>query len=306
MVWSLIFVLTQFAFATNEKPWQVPDVTEHGQPCANGGRYKVSLSFDDGPHRIRTEKVLDVLKDKNVQATFFVSTIHFPSLAAGKRPRSSEQHLIKILERIRSEKHTLGSHSYQHMDHAEPLSSDPDPEVNLRNNDTVLKKLGLFEKGMPFRFPYGSGWVEGHGNQSVIKKVKDRGFVPIHWDVESWDWSKIKRKALPDSILRQICSHGGGIVLMHDIQEFETQGRPTNLAKLIDWIRKSGHKIVPLEEIKSYQSPILGKFPSMADEATDYKSCKRVGSKDDLDSVWSSCKDYETHSSDRNKKGVSQ
>ena len=279
--------------------FSVPPPTNSGKPCAHGGKYKVSLTFDDGPDKSLTPRVLDILKKKNIKATFFISSNHFPSFVNKTRPSRTEADLVGILRRIQKEGHVIGSHSYAHIDHAE--SSQEEITTNLNKNDKVLKNLGLNKIGMPFRFPYGGGWIDGHGSQAVMQDVKKRGFTPTHWDIDSWDWSKIKRKALPDSLLSQICSHGGGVILMHDVQQFEAN----NLAKIVDWIRASGHEIVPLSTIQKNKSPILGKFPSLADRATWYKSCSggKIG---DMDSTWPSCDLYSGHSSDRKRMGTAQ
>ena len=46
--------------------------------CPNGKTYPVTLTFDDGPHSVLTPKVLDVLKEEKIKATFFVLGKHFP------------------------------------------------------------------------------------------------------------------------------------------------------------------------------------------------------------------------------------
>ena len=76
------------------------DSTPASKPSANGIR-KVYLTFDDGPS-IYTDEILDILKEYNVKATFFV-------VAEGKE--SYEDAYRRILE----EGHTLGMHSYSHV-----------------------------------------------------------------------------------------------------------------------------------------------------------------------------------------------
>jgi peptidoglycan/xylan/chitin deacetylase (PgdA/CDA1 family) len=308
----LISLGDTYVEAADSPIWRVPAAPNGGKPCKNGQHYKVSLSFDDGPHPTRTVQVLDTLKEKNVKATFFVLSDHFPSIAAGKPPTESEKQLVDILRRVQDEGHTIGSHSYHHEDHVKPRASDLPPMVNLETNDKVLKSLNLKKDGMPFRFPHGKGWAirPGEINKAVMQEIKNEHFVPIHWDIDSLDWSAIKRKALPDSLLDQICSHGSGIILMHDIQAFESSGNPSNLANIIDWIRNSGHKIVPLDEIRHYRSPILGQLPSLSDQATDPASCPGLITKGDFDSVWPSCEQYKNfsndHANDKTAPGASQ
>jgi peptidoglycan/xylan/chitin deacetylase (PgdA/CDA1 family) len=266
-------------------------------PCGDGGSYPVHLTFDDGPQDPETARILDILKKEGIKATFFISSSRFSGFAKGK-PSEAEVKRVRLLRRMIAEGHTVGSHSYEHIEHSNPGAvSQKDAEKNLRRNDEILRSLGL-ETPMPFRFPYGSGWFDDKKNQReadrMMAEVKERGFEPVHWDLDTWDWSKIKRKALPGSVLRQICSHQGGVLLMHDIQAFTA----ANLPALIESIRRSGHKFASLSEMKAInrKRPAGTHFVSLASRASGIFSCGRsVG---DLDQVWPSCPEYKSHSSD--------
>jgi len=263
--------------------------------CAGGAYYPVQLSFDDGPQIPATVKVLDILRAHGIKAQFFISGSNFPNLAKGRQPTDKEKKLIEVIKRMKAEGHSIGSHSFAHIEHANvKTQSQQAVAANLEANRKVLDALGITGT-IPFRFPYGDGWF-GETNAAdeaqadrVMTRIKASDFVPVHWDIDTWDWSKIKRKALPGSMLKQICSHSGGIVLMHDIHAWTAD----NLDALIRSIVKSGHKIVTPEEMKKHQN-----FVSFADSAAGLFTCNRpVG---DLDQVWRNCDEYRKRSSDLN------
>ena len=86
------------ATVTVETPEETPEPVS---PDSEGTGRKVYLTFDDGPGR-NTEKILDILKEKGVKATFFVT---------GKTDDFSKEMYKRIVE----EGHTLGMHSYSHV-----------------------------------------------------------------------------------------------------------------------------------------------------------------------------------------------
>ena len=78
--------------------------------CPDGKTYPVALTFDDGPAGAKTNKVMDVLKEKNVKGTFFVLGENFESDALKKAN-------YPILDRMLKEGHTIGSHTFNHIAH---------------------------------------------------------------------------------------------------------------------------------------------------------------------------------------------
>lgn len=293
----LLYALSRLALAGD-----TATIRQEVYSCPGNPSYSVHLTFDDGPRIPQTLQILDTLKKEGIKATFFISASHFSGLLAGKATEQ-ETALLEVLERMKQEGHTIGSHSFEHIEHANLITTPLDKvEENLDKNTKVLERLNL-KMPLPFRFPYGSGWFEDNRaenkNQvfSVMQKIKQKGFYPVHWDVDSWDWSKIKNKALPSSILRQICSHKGGIVLMHDIHAFTA----SNLESIIQSIKKSGHSFVSLPEIMAENSSILTSknLTSLKDHAAGINTCSRP--KGDIDEVWPACSTYEKKSIDINK-----
>lgn len=229
-------------------------MSAQAQSCPNNRGYKVHLSFDDGPKIPETLQILDTLKKHNVKATFLVSMSHFGNMAKGNPPNQRERRLIEVLERMKSEGHTIGSHSFDHIDHTNfSKHSEEQINANLERSFYVADRLGL-QKPIPFRFPYGSGWLPTSNpmrqafNNSLMQKLRQKGYQPFHWDLDTEDWSSVKRKALPGSLLQQVCQTGGGVVLMHDIHSWTAN----NLEPIIQSLNRSGHELVSYREILRY------------------------------------------------------
>jgi peptidoglycan-N-acetylglucosamine deacetylase len=100
----------------------------------------VALTFDDGPVAGKTEKVLDVLKEYNIKASFF---------CIGKKV---EQH-PDLLRRIDAEGHLIGNHSYHHG-YTFDLQSSSMITKELADTDTVIASV-INKKPRFFRPPYG-------------------------------------------------------------------------------------------------------------------------------------------------------
>lgn len=276
------------------------DIETKAMPCPGNTGHKVHLSFDDGPSIPETEIILDELKKRGLKATFLISTHRLESLL-GPTPTVEAQRLMGIVRRMRKEGHTVGSHSCDHIEHANLSAAQRETvDRNLERNAAVMRRLRLNEP-VPFRFPYGSGWFQdkNEANQQrarvMMQTVKKAGYLPFHWDLDTWDWSKIKRKALPESLLRQVCTHKGGVILMHDVQEFTAK----NLPVILDSLAASGHKAVSFEEIRAHSASLPEGLSSFAESVAGIFSCSRPVS--DLDQVWPSCEAYRDHSSDTNK-----
>ncbi|WP_413577557.1 polysaccharide deacetylase family protein [Bdellovibrio sp. HCB290] len=252
--------------------------------CSGGKSYPVHLSFDDGPSPTITPRVLDILKKANIKATFFIST---ESLVKGK-PKDINARK-ELIERMKREGHTIGSHSYAHIEHANSTTTSQQSMMeNLKKSFVEMDKLNL-PKPLPFRFPYGSGWnVESvPANQKManfaMNAIKGAGYYPFHWDIDTKDWSKIKRKALPVSALEQICSSKGGVMLMHDVHKWTAD----NLPVLIESVRQSGHTFVSEPEIRDYSENRASKpLVSLADHLGGPQGCVYVGH---LDRAGSKC-----------------
>ncbi len=220
-------------------------------------KYPVHLTFDDGPHLTLTPKVLDILNEEDIKATFFVLGEHF----AGGKTNSKTLPFYNILDRAKKEGHTIGSHTYSHINHPEFT------EAEVREN--ILKPNSLLKEYLSpvLRLPYGGGAIPSDAplvqskNTMVMNIVKNAGFTHILWDIDSKDWDKEARVNLFPNLLTNICKFKGGIILFHDAQEYTV----IHLHEWIKGIKQQGH------EFKSIEYFVPQAANSLPSEAFDYQ-----------------------------------
>ncbi|MBF0409741.1 MAG: polysaccharide deacetylase family protein [Candidatus Riflebacteria bacterium] len=160
---------------------------------------KIILTFDDGPHPINTPYILDVLKKLNAKAIFFVVGVN-----VRKYPG--------IVKRIADEGHTLGNHTYYHLNLRHHSLERILSEINS-TNQLVQSITGV--KPTLFRPPYGAI------NQKILEVIKAEGMSVMLWSVDPGDWRNRNITKTMANLKRQLAMNNGGsgkggIVLLHD------------------------------------------------------------------------------------------
>jgi len=178
--------------------WQ----TEETEPD-DGQKRKVYLTFDDGPSS-NTDAILDILKQYDVEATFFVT---------GK-PQEQYQ---AMYQRIAAEGHTLGMHSYSHK-YEEIYASEEAFEEDLsRLQDFLYDTTGVWSHF--YRFPGGSSnQVSTVDMRELAAYMQQQDIYYLDWNVASGDATnkKIKAQTLVDNVLTGVGKHQTSVVLLHD------------------------------------------------------------------------------------------
>lgn len=161
-----------------------------------GSSDKLVLTFDDGPDPIITPKILQILKENGVKATFFL---------IGNRAAEYPE----LVRQIYEEGHEIGNHSYCHSYNL-GFFSEKKLRQDLERCSEVLTSL-LAKKVLFFRPPFGVT------NPRYARVVKQLGLNSVGWSLRSLD-TKIKSK---DALLMRITStmQKGDIILLHDTQE---------------------------------------------------------------------------------------
>ena len=184
----------------------------------NGSRTsnQVALTFDDGPGP-ETRQVMEILKENDVTATFFVL-----GNAARDNPEIVEEMVLEGFE--------VGTHSMGHEEY-------PDGENMAQSRDLVYDITGF----MPclFRPPYGLT------NATVEANARANGMANIMWDVDTSDYAA----GSADEILTQVESaQAGSILVMHDGPE-NRQVTVDALPTLIERLKGRGFELVTVTEI---------------------------------------------------------
>lgn len=193
----------------NQAAGNVPDAVSHGGPVldSRGGTVTsvrppdrtVALTFDDGPDPLWTPRILDVLREHHVHATFFVV-----GSAAVDNP--------DLLRRIVAEGHEVGVHTLTHTD----LGPAPDWRRELEvqgGQDALVGVTG--QAASLLRPPYtaGNGAITD-SMWSALRGLADEGYLTVLSSMDSKDWQTPGAGAIEDNLTPS--GPQGQVVLMHD------------------------------------------------------------------------------------------
>ncbi|MGR6915069.1 polysaccharide deacetylase family protein [[Actinomadura] parvosata] len=181
----------------------------------------VALTFDDGPGE-HTWRLLDLLRQRDVRATFFVIG---QMVAADKGGR--------IVRRIVGDGHEIGNHSWSHPPLAE-LSHEALQKELKHTEDIVRRLTGVRMRVM--RPPYGST------DDEVAAETRREGLAQILWSVDTLDW----RDRVATTVARRAGeAKPGSIVLLHDIHRTTVEAVPA----LLDTLGRKGYTFVTVSEL---------------------------------------------------------
>ncbi|MBQ6786405.1 MAG: polysaccharide deacetylase family protein [Lachnospiraceae bacterium] len=179
---------------------------------------KIALTFDDGPHPKFTEQILDGLKERDVQATFFVTGEH------------AELH-PDIIERMNKEGHVIGNHTYSHIQLTNG-NRDSFKDELLKTNQILNEITG--EEILYVRPPYGT-WDKSFETELNM--------IPVLWNVDPLDWCASDASGVVNKVLKE--ADENAIILMHDYYETSV----TAALQIVDELQARGYTFVTVEEI---------------------------------------------------------
>ncbi len=179
----------------------------------------VALTFDDGPSPEYTPKILALLKEHGIHATFCL---------VGRQVKKYPE----LVKQIVAEGHKIANHT---MNHNEFLTNKSDQK--LKNE--ILAEQALITSVVPevsieyFRAP-GGNW-----NRHIRKVVTAWGMKPLGWSVDSKDWQTPGVESIINTVNKQL--YPGGVVLMHDAGGDRSETIAA-LKRLIPSLEKDGYK----------------------------------------------------------------
>jgi peptidoglycan/xylan/chitin deacetylase (PgdA/CDA1 family) len=169
----------------------------------------VALTFDDGPHRWHTPKLLEILRMRGIKASFFVV-----GKCAAENPL--------LLQKIQEEGHCIANHSWSHPDLTRFAKDDLISEIRYCNQ--VVE--ALTGKRPKFFRPPGGRW-----NDEVLRIVSDEGLLPVLWTVNGYDVPPRPPEELAELILRR--TRPGAIILLHDGGGATAEALPVIIERLL-------------------------------------------------------------------------
>ncbi|MDD6428133.1 polysaccharide deacetylase family protein [Candidatus Weimeria sp. HCP3S3_B5] len=194
---------------------------------------KVYLTFDDGPSS-NTGKILDILDDYNVKATFFVN---------GR----TDKHSIKMYKRIVNEGHTIGMHSYTHRYNQVYASREAFEKDFFRIRKLIYDTTGV--KSVYYRFPGGSSNKVSNTNISDLISFLDKEKVTyFDWNVMSGDAvsNELKSSQIIENVMSDVIKYKTSVVLMHDAANKDST--VAALPALIQKLQKEGDLLLPIDK----------------------------------------------------------
>ncbi|MCB1099996.1 MAG: polysaccharide deacetylase family protein [Verrucomicrobiae bacterium] len=182
----------------------------------------LAMTFDDGPHATNTPRLLDILRERNIRATFYVvgqNVKRYPDL----------------LRRIVAEGHEIGNHTVSHAN----LTKVSDQRLRMEMGEVhngVLAVTGVAPQTM--RPPYGALRQE---QRALIRR--EFGYPTITWNVDPEDWKRPGVGVVTKRLVEG--ARPGGILLAHDIHAPTIDAMPGTLDELL----RRGFRFVTVSEL---------------------------------------------------------
>ncbi|BDS05326.1 hypothetical protein NT6N_03660 [Oceaniferula spumae] len=182
----------------------------------------VAMTYDDGPHPQNTPRLLDMLRERNIKATFYV---------IGRSVNLYPQ----ITRRIVAEGHEIGNHTWSHPKLTALSDASVRSELN-RTRDAIVAASGVKPRTM--RPPYGAlrqdqrAWI-----------YKEYGYPTILWSVDPEDWKRPGVSVVTSRIVNN--TRNGGIILAHDLHKPTVDAMPGTL----DGLLRKGFKFVTVSQL---------------------------------------------------------
>lgn len=195
------------------------------------GKKLVALTFDDGPYPPYTEKLLAVLEEKQVRATFFVVGNN-----ASKFP--------EVVRQTAKSGHEIALHAGEHKDFLKLNRAEL--AGNILSGKKVLEEL----TGKPVKYirpPH------GFRDWAVMEEASKVGLKVVNWSVIPRDWTNPGAQEISDRVCKDV--RHGAIVLLHDgdapaqVASREQTVEATSL--IIDELRRRGYEFVTVDELVS-------------------------------------------------------
>jgi peptidoglycan-N-acetylglucosamine deacetylase len=189
----------------------------------------IALTFDDGPNKTLTPKLLDLLAAHHMKATFFV---------VGQNAADHPE----ILQRAIREGHEVANHSWSHPNLAK-MSDEAVRRELQKTDDAITTAIGKHPTLL--RPPYGS--ITAHQKRWIHEEF---GYRIIIWDVDPLDWKRPGPSVVTSRILKE--THAGSIVLAHDIHPPTIEA----MSATFDQLDRKGFKSVTVTELLAMATPL--------------------------------------------------
>ncbi len=157
---------------------------------------QINFTFDDGPHSSLTRKLIQILRNQNVRANFYV---------LGK----NVEQMPNTVRSLDQDRHVIGNHSWNHPD-MRKISFESGVTQIENTFKKIAQTIGFATQF--FRFPYGAHTAD------LRQYLKQTGRAEFFWKIDTTDWAIKDPEKLMETVIRGINKSRKGIILFHDIQ----------------------------------------------------------------------------------------
>lgn len=195
----------------------------------------LSITFDDGPHATLTPKLLDMLKERGIKATFFLVGKNVAEYPA-------------IVKRMVAEGHEVANHSWSHPSLTK-LGADGLRSQIEKTNAAIEAAAGV--KPTLIRPPYGA-------TSARLNKLfaDDYGMTVAMWSVDPLDWKYRNAARVTEKILAGAAP--GAVILVHDIHPSTVAAMPATL----DGLKARGYEFVTMSDLIAMENSASRPVPA--------------------------------------------
>ena len=212
LVVGLCLMLFLAGFWKNGEAWEADADVD----ADIGEEKRIAITFDDGPHRLYTPKLLDGLKERGIHATFFL---------VGENIGNNEA----LVKRMAEEGHLIGNHTFSHVQLTKMKKEDACREVQ-QTNERICAVTGA--PVLYIRPPYGS-W-----NDELQAEIP---MTVTLWNLDSEDWKSQNTGKIVELVESE--AKEGSIILLHDI--FDTSVEAA--LRIVDDLTAQGYTFVTVD-----------------------------------------------------------
>jgi cellulose synthase/poly-beta-1,6-N-acetylglucosamine synthase-like glycosyltransferase/peptidoglycan/xylan/chitin deacetylase (PgdA/CDA1 family)/spore germination protein YaaH len=220
---------------------------------------KVAITFDDGPDPVWTPRILDLLKSRDLTATFFLIG------------RNAEDY-PGLVKRIVAEGHEIGNHTYSHGN----LAQMPEwrQRLELDATERLLETITGRSTTL-FRPPYDADSTPS--DVSELKPLRfaehELGYTVVLESIDPQDWARPGADAIVQRVKEQ--RRTGNVILLHDAGGDRSQTLAA-LPRILDWLAERGDRVVSLSELLNIPREELMP-PVRPDEQTGWRTVAASG-----------------------------
>ncbi len=190
---------------------------------------EVALTFDDGPTAVYTPKILQILEQYDVKATFFM---------IGRQVEQFPEITLKVVE----QGHCIGNHSYSHSNLYKVEDIRDKKQLIISDIDKAQKAIEKITHVQTsfYRSPY--NYLKG----DLLEILNDMQYSTISWSYAPGDWKSLSSEIITKNVLDN--TRNGYILLLHDGGGDRRQTIQA-LPSIIKGLRDKGFQLVTVEEL---------------------------------------------------------